>query len=249
MAVATTNILTDVGDAIKSFRTENGAEFTNYMLATSCRNKTIRREHAGVNGPKLNGVVEGGQTRSDQGRRHSRLPWAPPTITNFHDPDRFWVETAIYMTGCLNTTATVANAGCNSPCEAWFGRLTQVNTLAFMQLRFLRVKRADKSELKAERCYNPSRRRSHPRDSVKVLISAGLTIYTRDVTWLMERVATIATEPDTGMAVAPKAWEADWHVRYLPPVSQVPPVLPVIPVMGTVPSVMRPATKPGHRRG
>ena len=121
MAVATTNILTDVGDAIKSFRKENGAEFTNYMLATICRDKTIRREHAGVNGPKLNGVVEGGQTRSDEGRRHSRLPWAPPTFNNFHDPDRFWVETDIYMTGCLNTTATVANAGCNSPCEAWFG--------------------------------------------------------------------------------------------------------------------------------
>lgn len=43
---------------------------------------------------------------------------------------------------------------------------------------------------------------------------------------------------------APEAWEADWHVRYVPPEPQVPPVLPVTPVMVAVPSVMTLAMTP-----
>ena len=60
VSAAMTKILTEIGDAVKCFRTDNGAEFTNEMFATSCRDTIIRHEHTGVNGPKHNGMVRRG---------------------------------------------------------------------------------------------------------------------------------------------------------------------------------------------
>ena len=123
--------------------------------------------------------------------------------------DRFWVEAAINMNDCLNTTATTANAGYMLPYEAYFGRLPLVNTLAFMQLGFRRVQRANKSEPTAQKCFYPNRGRNHPPDSVMVLTSSGLTSDTRDVTWEVERAPIIAAGMNTATVAAAEAWEAD----------------------------------------
>ena len=182
VSAATTKILTDIGDAVKCFRTDNGAEFTNEMLATSCRYTTIRHEHTGLNGPKRNGVVERGLGLIQAGNMASCIEAPRLFPGQLPHVDRFWAEAAIYMNDCLNTTATTANAGYMLPYEAYFGRPPPVNTLAFMQLGFRRVQRANKSEPTAERCFYHNRGRNHPRDSVMVLTSSGLTSDTRDVT-------------------------------------------------------------------
>ena len=49
----------------------------------------------------------------------------------------------------------------------------------------------------------------------------------------MKRVPIIVAGPDTRTAAASEAWEANWHVRYVPPVPQVPPVVPVTLAMAT----------------
>ena len=54
----------------------------------------------------------------------------------------------------------------------------------------------------------------------------------------------IAAAQDTEAAAVPEAWDAELHIRYVPPVPQVPLGLPVTPVMATVPSVMTPVLTP-----
>ena len=221
VAAAMTKLLADVGDAVKCLRTGNGAEFTNEMFATIWRDKTIRHEYTGVNGLKHNGVVERGLDLIQEGGVAAFIE--PPRLFPGHLPDfvRFRVEAAIYMNSYLNTTATTANAGCKSPYSVYFGKLPPANTLTFMQPGFRRVQRANRLQLKVERCFCLNRERNHPRDSVKVLTSSGLTSDTQDVAWEMERVLIIAAGLDTGTAAEPEAWEAGWHVWYVPPVSQI----------------------------
>ncbi|CAN0390808.1 unnamed protein product [Laminaria digitata] len=63
--------------------------------------------------------------------------------------DRYWVEAAVYMNDCLNTTVTMANADWKSPYEMYSGRLPPAINLAFMQPGFRRIHRTHKSEPKA----------------------------------------------------------------------------------------------------
>ena len=58
VASATKTFLSDVGDGVKCFRTDNGTEFFNETFARLCSVEKIRHEHTGVDGSKHNGVVE-----------------------------------------------------------------------------------------------------------------------------------------------------------------------------------------------
>ena len=89
------------------------------------------------------------------------------------DLDRYWVEAAVYMNACVNTTATTANPHFKSPYEIFIWKLPPTNTLTFMQPGFRRVHRSHKTEPKAERCFYLNRGRIHPRDCVKVVTLSG----------------------------------------------------------------------------
>ncbi|CAN0098402.1 unnamed protein product [Laminaria digitata] len=168
VAAATKQFLADVGDGVQCFRTDNGTEFVNETLARLCGDRTIRHEHTEADGPKHNGVVERGLGLIQEGGMAACFEAPrlfPEQLTNLH---RYWVEAAVYMNDCLNTTATTANANCKSPYEMFFGRLPPANTLGFMQPGFRRIHRSHKSDPKAERCFYLNRGRNHPRDCVKV---------------------------------------------------------------------------------
>ena len=136
VAAATTKVLADIGDAVECFRTDNGAKFTNEMFATSCRDKTIRHELSGVNMARHNVVVERGLSMIQDSGMVSCIEALRPFPRQLPHLDRFWVEAAIYMNDCLNTTATTPNARYMLPYEDNFGRLPPSNTLTFMQLGF-----------------------------------------------------------------------------------------------------------------
>ena len=57
-SAVTNKFLAGVDGDVKCFRTDNGTEFVNEPFARLCGDKTIRREHTWVGGPKHNGVVE-----------------------------------------------------------------------------------------------------------------------------------------------------------------------------------------------
>ncbi|CAM9878429.1 unnamed protein product, partial [Laminaria digitata] len=168
VAAATKQILADVGDDVTCFRTDNGVEFVNETFARLCGDKTIRHEHTGVDGPKHNGVAERGLALIQEGGMVACLEAARLFPGQRHNLDHYWVEAAVYMNDCLNTTATAANADCKSPYEMYFRKLPLANNLAFMQAGFRRIHRTHKSEPKAEKCFYLNRGRNHPRDCVKV---------------------------------------------------------------------------------
>ena len=87
------------------------------------------------------------------------------------------------MNDCLKTTmATTADAGYMSPSKDHSGRRPPADTLAFMHPGLRRVPRANKSELKANKCFYLNKGRNYPRDSGKVLTSSSLTTDTLGVT-------------------------------------------------------------------
>ena len=67
VALATKIFLSDAGDGVKCFRTDNGTEFVNETFARLCSDEKIRHGHTGVDGPKHNGVVERGLSLVQEG--------------------------------------------------------------------------------------------------------------------------------------------------------------------------------------
>ena len=157
----------------------------------------------------------------------------------------YWVEAAIHMNDCLNTTATTANAHFKSPHEALFGTRPPLDTLAFMQPGFHRIHSTHKSDPKAERCFYLNRGRNHPRDCVKVVTACGRTTNSRDVTWEVECKPIIEAAPEARRDTVPRPCEADRYVRYLPPEpATVSPGMP--PVMTSAPPGVPPLPPPGE---
>ena len=152
MASATKKFLSNVGDGSKCLRTQNVAEFVNETFARLCSDEKILHEHTGVDGRKHNGVVECGLGLIQEGGMAACLE--PPRLFpgQLPDLDHYWVETAVYMNDCINTTATAANPHFTSPYDMHFGKLPPANTLALMQPGFRRIHRSHKSEPKVERC-------------------------------------------------------------------------------------------------
>jgi len=256
VTAATRKFLADVGGAVECFRTDNGTEFVNALFANLCANEKIRHEHTGVDGPKHNGVVERGLGLIQEGGMAACLEAPRLFPGQLPNLDRYWVEAAIYMNDCLNTTATSANAHFKSPHEAFFGTLPPPNTLAFMQPGFHRIHRTHKSDPKAERCFYLNRGRHHPRDCVKVVTTCRRTSNSRDVTWEVERKPFIEAAPQVRKDSVAEPWEADLHIRYLPPelatvspgippmMSPAPPAVPPTPAMTPAPTEVPPPPTP-----
>ena len=146
-----------------------------HITARNCSEKTIGHEHTGVLGREHNGVGERGLSLIQEGGMTAcfELPRLFPG--QLPDLDRFWVEAAIYMDDCTNTTATTANAGYKPPCEDYWETTAGQHSLDFMKPGFRRVHRTNKSKSKAERFFYLNKWKNHPRDCVKVPTSSGLT--------------------------------------------------------------------------
>ena len=154
VASATKIFLSDVGNGVKCFRTDNGTEFVKQTSARLCSDEEIRHEHTGVDGPKHNGVVERELGLIQEGGMGACLEAPRLFPVQLPNLDRYWVEAAVNMNDCINTTATAANPHFKSPYEMYFRKLPPVNTLAFIQPGFLRIHRTQESEPKAERCFS-----------------------------------------------------------------------------------------------
>ena len=146
LASATTKFMSDVGNSVMCFRTDNGAELVTDTSARLCSDQTIRHEHMGVDGPKNNGVVGRGLDLIQDGGMAACLEVSRLFPRQLPDLIRYLVEAVNNMNDCLNTTMITATPHCKSPYEMFLGRLPPANVLAFMQPS------AHTSKAKAERC-------------------------------------------------------------------------------------------------
>ena len=97
--------------------------------------------------------------------------------------DSLWAEQANWACHALNCTATTANPGNKTPHKMWHGSPPENNLLPFLKPGFCRVRRTDKLQRKAQRCWYLGPAPGYPRDAVRVMTESGRTIATRHVTW------------------------------------------------------------------
>ena len=80
-------------------------------------------------------------------------------------------------------TATSANPGFKSPHEMWFGSPPSSGPFPFLKPGFRSVKRRNKLQPKAVRCWYLGSAPNYPRDAMRILCKSGRVVATRHVTW------------------------------------------------------------------
>ena len=85
---------------------------------------------------------------------------------------RLWAEACFWATE-LNKSSSTANPGKRTPHELFYGVVPKLQMLPFLRSGYCRVRRDNKAEQKAEKCFYLSGGTRRPADSLKVIISSG----------------------------------------------------------------------------
>ncbi|CAJ2650467.1 unnamed protein product [Trifolium pratense] len=131
---------------VKTFRSDNGTEFTNSVFKAFLREKGIMHETSCVSTPQQNGRVE---------RKHRHILNVARAL-RFHAnlPIRFWGECVLAATHIINRTPTMANKGI-TPYEMLFGKSPNYDHIkVFGCLCYVATtsKQRDKFGPRADRC-------------------------------------------------------------------------------------------------
>ena len=94
-----------------------------------------------------------------------------------------WAEQAHWTCHALNCTATSANPGFKSPHEIWFGSPPTSSPFPFIRPGFRSVKRRNKLQPKAVRCWYLHPAPNFLRDAIRILCKSGGVVATRHITW------------------------------------------------------------------
>ena len=116
---AVKRLVADMG-VPRTFRTDNGAEYTNSTFVDYCNGLGIRRQLTAPYTPQQNGPVENGLSRAIKAGYVAR-PEVNKLFPDIHleglkgvrDPDRssLWMESVLWVSEGFNRSATTANSG------------------------------------------------------------------------------------------------------------------------------------------
>ena len=143
----------------------------------------IRQEFTTDDPPQYNGVAER-QIAIIEAAGHAARIQAAAKCPNEVCPrgESLWAEQAHWDCHALNCTATSANPGFKSPHEMWFGSLPSSSPFPFLNPGFRSVKRRNKMQLKAVRCWYFGPAPNYLRDLMRILCKSGRVVATRHVT-------------------------------------------------------------------
>ena len=96
--------------------------------------------------------------------------------------ESLWAEASHWACDALNRTAMSANRENKSPHEMSYRKTSPVVLLPFLKAGYCKVKREDKSQIKAQESFYLSPAPNHPRDAVRVLTKHRTLLITRHVT-------------------------------------------------------------------
>ena len=188
---------------VECLRSDNGTEFNKGEFVTLLDHHRIRRENTPVVSPKYDGVVERRIALVLEAAMAS-CPEAPRLFGGVPLPPTgpLWAEACVHASDVINVSARVSDKpGMLSPYQKLYGRAPFPRLPPFLKPGFHHVKRALKSEPKAQVCFFLNSGSNHPRDCCKVLLVYGRRSYTRDVTWEYPREAFAG--------LLPAAWGKD----------------------------------------
>ena len=194
----------DVG-APRSFRTDNGTEYTISAFVGYCNSLQIRRELTAPYTPQQNGPVENGLSRAIKAGHAARTEvnrLFPDVhlkqLKGVRDPDgtSLWMESVLWASEGFNRSATTANGGMLSPYEIFYGSRPPMPTLTFCKPAYHRIPRQGKLGRQARFGYN------HGSDCLKIMdVETGRIVHSRDVTWHQPREPLISPAPTVGSEV------------------------------------------------
>ena len=104
-----------------------------------------------------------------------------------------WAEAPHWACDASSRTATAANPESKSPHEMWHGSFPPVILLSFLKPGYSKVRRENKSQGKAPKCFYLDPAPNYPRESVRVLTRRCTVLTTQNVTW--ERVSPAPPVP------------------------------------------------------
>ena len=176
---------------VACIHSDNCTECTKSEFVTLLDHHCIRREYTPEDSPKYDGVVERRIALALEAAISSCLE-APHLFGGVPLPRTWplWAEGCVHASDAINVSASVSEKpDMLSPYQNVYGRAPFSRLLPFLEPGFHHVKRALKSEPKAQVCLFLNSGSNHMRDFCKVLLMSGRRSYPRDVTWEHPREA------------------------------------------------------------
>ena len=165
-------------------RSDGGGEFSKGVFGALCTTEKIRQEFTTADSPQYNGVAERQIAIIEAAGLAARIQAAAKYPNEvFPRGESLWAEQAHWACHALNCTATSANPGYKSPHEMWFGSPPSSSPFPFLKPGFRSIKRRNKLQPKAVRCWYLGPAPNYPRDAMRILCKSGRVVATRHVTW------------------------------------------------------------------
>ena len=159
------------------------ASFRTVLLVPSAQQQKIRQEFTAADSPQYNGVAERQTAILEAAGLAARIQVAAKYPNEvFPRGDSLWAEQAYWACHALNCMATSANPGYKSPHEIRFGSPPSSSPFPFLKPGFCSVKRRNKLQPKAVRCWYLGPAPNYPRDAMRILCKSGRAVVTRHVT-------------------------------------------------------------------
>ena len=169
---------------VEVVRSDGGGEFSKGAFGALCTTEKIRQEFTTEDSQQYNGVVERQIAIIEAAGLAARIQAAAKYPNEvFPRGESLRVEQAHWACRALNCTATLANPGYKSPHEIWFGSPPSSSPFPFLKPGFRSVKRRNKLQPKAVRCWYLGPAPNYPRDAMRILSKSGRVVATRHVTW------------------------------------------------------------------
>ena len=169
---------------VEVVRSDGGGEFSKGAFGALCIAEKVRHEFTTADSPQYNGVAERQIAiieAADLAARIQATSKYPNEV--FPCGESLWAEQAHWACHALNCTATSAKPGYKSPHEMWFGSPPSSSPFPFLKPGFRSVKRRNKLQPKAVRCWYLGPAPNYHRDSMRITCKSGRAVATRHVTW------------------------------------------------------------------
>ena len=226
----------------RTFRTDNGTEYSNSMFVDLCNGLGIRLEFTALYTPQQNGPIESAISRAFKAGHAARLgvPQLYPDIRleeirgcTDAAGTSLWLESLLWASECYNRAATSMNDEWLSPHEIFYGSCPVLPLLPFLQPAYYRVPRQRTTDPRARMWHFLNFGYNHGRDCYQLLdAETGRVAYSRDVTWHHPKAPWI-----TPIRAAPTEPPRDIYI----PMPQSVPVAAPSPAPVATPSAPAPA--------
>ena len=169
---------------VEVVRSDGGGEVSKGVFGALCTTEKIRQELTTADSPQYNVVPERQIAIIEAAGLAARIQAAAKYPNEvFPRGESLWAEQAHWACHALNCTATSANPGYKSPHEMWFESPPSSSPFPFLKPGFHSVKRRNKLQPKAVRCWYLGPAPNYPRDAMRILCKSGRVVATRHVTW------------------------------------------------------------------